>query len=83
MDEVGLRELRQNASELVRRAQNGERMTVTVSGRPAAMIGPVGSRAWRTWNDIAELFTTTPGDAEWAEDHELLDHGLRDPWEGP
>ncbi len=41
MVEIGLREVRQNASELVRRAQAGERLTITVSGRPAASLGPV------------------------------------------
>lgn len=41
MQEVGLQEVRQNASELVRRAQAGERLTITVSGRPAASLGPV------------------------------------------
>ena len=30
---VGLRELRQNASELVRRAGEGEEITITVAGR--------------------------------------------------
>jgi prevent-host-death family protein len=76
-----LRELRQNASDLVRRTQAGERFTVTVSGRPAAMIGPIGTRAWRSWADVAELFTTTtPGDDDWTGDHDLLNHDLQDPW---
>lgn len=33
--------MRQNASDLVRRAQAGERVTITVAGRPAAVLGPV------------------------------------------
>ncbi|HST84133.1 MAG TPA: type II toxin-antitoxin system prevent-host-death family antitoxin [Kineosporiaceae bacterium] len=81
MEEIGLRELRQNASDLVRRAQAGEQITITVSGRPAAAIGPIGTRAWRSWNDIAELFTATPGDDDWASDKDLLDHDLQDPWD--
>ena len=44
MDEVGLREMRQNASDLVRRAEAGERLTITVAGRPAAVLGPVTPR---------------------------------------
>ena len=34
MSEIGLRELRHKASELVRRAEAGEHLTVTVAGRP-------------------------------------------------
>jgi prevent-host-death family protein len=79
MSEAGLRELRQNASELVRRAQAGERVTITVAGRPAAVLGPVGARAWRRWDDLAEVFAA-PGDAEWAADRDLLDGSLADPW---
>lgn len=80
MAEVGLREMRQSASELVRRAQAGEHVTITVAGRPAAMLGPVGSRAWRRWDDIADIFAR-PADEEWAHDRELLDHTIDDPWQ--
>jgi prevent-host-death family protein len=37
---VGLRELRQDASRLVRRAEAGELIEVTVQGRPAARLVP-------------------------------------------
>jgi prevent-host-death family protein len=80
MAEVGLREMRQNASELVRRAQAGEQVTITVAGRPAAMLGPIGSRAWRRWDDIADIFAQ-PADEEWAQDRDLLDHAINDPWQ--
>lgn len=80
MREVGLRELRQNASELVRRAEAGEHVTVTVAGRPAAMLGPVSPRAWRRWEDLTDVFTG-PADNDWAADRELIDGSPRDPWE--
>lgn len=80
MDEVGLREMRQNASDLVRRAEAGERLTITVAGRPAAVLGPVTPRAWRTWQDIDDLFRE-PMDGDWAADRELLDASPADPWE--
>ncbi len=73
--------MRQNASDLIKRAQAGERITITVSGRPAAMLSPIGTRAWRSWEEVAALFTTSPGDDEWANDHALLDHDLQDPWD--
>jgi prevent-host-death family protein len=80
MAEVGLREIRQNASELVRRAQAGEHVTITVAGRPAATLGPVGSRTWRRWDDIAAIFAQ-PADEEWARDRDLFDHSIKDPWQ--
>jgi prevent-host-death family protein len=81
MSEVGLRELRQNASELVRRAEAGEHVTITVAGRPAAVIGPVSPRAWRRWDDLADVFSH-PTDPDWAQDRDLIDDSLVDPWEG-
>ena len=80
MNEVGLREMRQNASELVRRAQAGEHMTITVSGRPAASLGPVDVVSWVSWETVADVFTG-PVDPEWQADRERLDGSSRDPWD--
>ncbi|MGH2915030.1 MAG: type II toxin-antitoxin system Phd/YefM family antitoxin [Solirubrobacteraceae bacterium] len=79
MATVGLRELRQQASELVRRAQAGEEVTVTVAGRPSARLVPAASRTWRRWDEIAELFRG-PGDPFWKQDRDRIDQELRDPW---
>jgi prevent-host-death family protein len=38
---IGIRELRQNASEYVRRAKQGETLEVTDRGRPVARLGPL------------------------------------------
>lgn len=82
MDEVGLREMRQNASELVRRAEAGEHVTITVSGRPAAVIGPVNPRTWRRWTDLADVFTgSADPDRDVERDH--LDDAVADPWDRP
>lgn len=80
MAEIGLREVRQNASELVRRAQAGERLTITVSGRPAASLGPVDTASWLSWEAVADVFAT-PGDPDWPADRERVDGSLRDPWD--
>jgi prevent-host-death family protein len=79
VDEIGLREVRQNASDLVRRAQAGERLTITVAGRPAAVLGPVSPRTWRRWDDLADLFAQ-PEDTDWPQDRTLVDNSLTDPW---
>jgi prevent-host-death family protein len=40
---VGVRELRRDLAALVRRAGSGQRIVVSVAGRPTATIGPVES----------------------------------------
>jgi prevent-host-death family protein len=79
MGEVGLREIRQNASELVRRAEAGEQVTITVAGRPAAVLGPVSSRTWRRWDELAAVFAS-PTDPDWEADRDLVDEAIVDPW---
>jgi prevent-host-death family protein len=76
---VGLRELRQQASELVRRVEAGEEVTITVAGRPSARLVPVVPRSWRTYTEVADLFDG-PADPEWSADRDRVDDVLRDPW---
>ena len=42
---IGARELRRDLAAQLRRAASGERLVVTVGGRPAAMLGPVEGSA--------------------------------------
>lgn len=79
MERVGLRELRQSASELVRRAEAGEEITITVSGRSSARLVPARPGPWRTWADLQELLSG-PADDDWTRDRDALDGALRDPW---
>ncbi|MGI8415035.1 MAG: type II toxin-antitoxin system Phd/YefM family antitoxin [Nakamurella sp.] len=79
MATVGLRELRQQASELVRRVEAGEEMIITVSGRPSARLVSVVPRTWRTWDEVVDLFSG-PADEAWQGDRERIDAQLRDPW---
>ena len=79
MSTIGLRELRQNASDAVRRAESGE--AVTVNGRPVALLVPGARDQWRRFEDIADIFAG-PGDADWARDRELVDQQLGDRFPG-
>jgi prevent-host-death family protein len=79
MEPVGLRELRQDASELIRRVEAGEEIDITVAGRPAAKLVPAAPRTWRQWSDIAELFTG-PEDPDWTSDRDRIAHDVQDPW---
>jgi antitoxin (DNA-binding transcriptional repressor) of toxin-antitoxin stability system len=45
MAEVGIRELKQNASRVIARASSGERITVTDRGRPVAQISALSGSA--------------------------------------
>lgn len=80
MESVGLRELRQDASALVRRVEAGEEIGVTVSGRLAARLVPASRRQWLRWSDIADMFAG-PGDPDWEQDRELIDQRVTDPWD--
>lgn len=79
MDTVGLRELRQDASGLVRRVEQGEEIIITVSGRPSAKLVPARQIRWHRWHDLDDLFTGA-ADPDWNEDREHLDDSIRDPW---
>lgn len=76
---VGLREIRQHARDLVRRAEAGEEIQIAVSGRPAAMLGPIRRITWRQWTDVAELFQGQRDD-DWDTDQDRLDGDVRNPW---
>ena len=74
---VGLRELRQDASELVRRVEAGEEIDITVAGRLAARLVPAAPRRWQRWADIAGLFNGA-GDPDWARDRDLVNQSIDD-----
>jgi len=82
MATIPQRELRNNVSEVLRRAEAGERIVVTVDGRPVAELGPVaGSRAAATMRTLSAL---APADDAWLADQERLRGNDRsaavDPW---
>jgi prevent-host-death family protein len=80
MRTVGLRELRQDASELVRAVENGEEIEITVAGRSAARLVAARSQPWQQWDAIAPLFTG-PADIDWERDCQQIDQTLSNPYE--
>jgi prevent-host-death family protein len=50
---MGIRELRTNLAAAARRAESGERIVVTVDGRPVAQLGPLEPTDRRP--DLADL----------------------------
>ncbi|MDI9918150.1 type II toxin-antitoxin system prevent-host-death family antitoxin [Rhodococcus sp. IEGM 1379] len=79
MERLGLKELRQHASDYVKRAETGETMLITVAGRPSAVLGPAGKRAWCSCEEVAEIFDIRT-DPEWAKDRTLMHDPIVDPW---
>ena len=80
MTSTGLRELRQNASDLVRQAESGETIVVTINGREVAELGPVRRNRWRRGADLRQIFAG-PADSAWAADRDLVNDELVDPFE--
>lgn len=50
---VPQRELRNHTAEVLRRVEEGERVEITVNGRPVAELGPLNEQA--TWVPSDEL----------------------------
>ncbi len=81
MTTVGVRELRQNASDILREVEAGDVATVTVAGRPVAQIVPLRGERWTRWERGAEVFES-PTDPGWNTDRRDFGAlGLADPWD--
>jgi len=58
VSDIAQKELRNNISEVLRRAEAGETLTVTVAGRPVAELGPVHRRRWVSSTTLAGIWRT-------------------------
>jgi prevent-host-death family protein len=77
--------LRNEIGSVLRRAERGERFTVTVAGRPVAELGPLsGARALAPPERLKELLAANPPDAGYAEDLRRMREedrdSAQDPW---
>lgn len=69
MTTIPQRELRNNVSDVLRRAEAGERFTITVNGRPVAELGPAPEvKAFASMDELRRIIRETPVDAGFAED---------------
>lgn len=85
MTTIPQRELRNNVSDVLRRAEVGEHFTITVDGRPVAELGPaIGARRLGRSTRLAEIVADTPVDQGWARQLEEMrddDHAAAaEPW---
>jgi prevent-host-death family protein len=73
MSEVASRELRNSTRSLLQRVEAGETITITVGGRPTAVLAPVGRRRrWVPRSEFATTLLTHQADPGLAEDLEEL-----------
>ena len=62
MERIGVRELRQNASQyLAQVAAKGEAIEITDRGRPVARIVPITSDDWANMITAGEITSAAPG----------------------
>ncbi len=73
------KELRNNVGEVLRRAEAGERIMITVAGRPVAQLGPAERRQWVTGSDLRAVWQT-PAPRTLAEDLPRFPAALEDPF---
>ncbi len=65
--DVPSRELRNNTRALLDRVRDGETLTITVDGRPVAVLEPVGRRPrWMRRDEFARRFTARQADPQLA-----------------
>ena len=79
MATIPQKELRNKIGEVLRRAEGGEEITITVSGRPVAQLGPTRTREWVPAAQLRELWDS-PADPTLEKDLEKLGGELTDPW---
>jgi prevent-host-death family protein len=79
MATIPQKELRNKVGEVLRRAESGEEITITVSGRPVAQLGPARTREWVSPTQLTELWNA-PADPTLEQDLEALSGELIDPW---
>lgn len=73
MSEVASRELRNSTRSLLDRVEAGERLTITVDGRPVAVLAPVGRRPrWMAKREFAALVLAHQADPGLAADLQEL-----------
>jgi prevent-host-death family protein len=68
VSEVSARDLRNHTAAVLRRAEAGERLRVTVARRPVAQLGPLERTAWVSGPAIERVLREAPADAGLLED---------------
>jgi prevent-host-death family protein len=84
MKTIAQRELRNQSGEILRQAEAGEQFTITVDGRPVAVLGPYQKRQWVPKEELLKVLRGLPPDPSLMDDLREMDGSvdeLTDPWE--
>lgn len=69
MPEIASRELRNSTRSLLNRVESGETLTITVDGRPTAVLAPIGRRSrWVSRTEFASTVLVHQADPGLADD---------------
>jgi len=68
VNEISARDLRNHTAAVLRRAEAGEQLTVTVSRRPVAQIGPLQRSAWVSGRAMERVLREAPADTGLLDD---------------
>lgn len=79
MATIPQKELRNQVSEVLRRVEAGETLTVTVAGRPVAELGPAHQRRWVSGAGLARAWTGE-APAGLVDDLARFEAGIVDPF---
>lgn len=79
MATIPQKELRNHIAEVLRRAEAGEELTITVAGRPVAQLGPIRRAHWVSGSRLADLWELPP-DRTLESDLESMGGEMADPW---
>ena len=80
MTVIPQKEVRNNIADVLRRAEAGEDMVITVAGRPVAQLGPTRNRQWVGGPALQAVWRTPPPKTLGA-DLETFPAVLADPFE--
>jgi prevent-host-death family protein len=79
MATIPQKELRNHVGSVLRRAEAGEEITITVAGRPVAQLGPTGKGQWVRGPALRAVWAT-PAPLALAADIEQFPGPLGDPF---
>jgi prevent-host-death family protein len=80
MASIPQRELRNDIAGVLRRAEAGERIVITVSGREVAELGPVRRGRFVSASEARAVFAGLPATRGLMEDLREASGGVVDPW---
>lgn len=82
MATVGVRELKQNASQVLARVEDGESFAVTVAGREVAQLIPSRKATWVPADQMMAVYEVPVDDRFWEDITRARDDSIQvDPWE--